>query len=104
MMKPHWTGRLMEGTLTEGTWEAELHPDLHTRDTDIILPKTRGSAFVRTQLETIPREQGVGAVVLAGYSINRCVGLTDACGRGDFRNQFGPRRPDVGLPEKIIRH
>ena len=86
MMKPHWTGRLMEGTLTEGTWEAEPHPDLHGRDTDIVLPKTRGSAFVRTKLEDVLREQGVGTVVLAGYSTNRCVGLTaiDAWER-DFR-------------------
>ncbi len=76
MMKPHWTGRPLEGTVTEGTREAEPHPDLHRRDTDIVLTKTRGSAFLRTQLEDILWEQGVGAVVLAGYSTNRCVGLT----------------------------
>jgi nicotinamidase-related amidase len=86
MMRPHWTGHPTEGTLTEGTWEAELHPDLHRRDTDIVLTKTRGSAFLRTKLEDVLRERGVGAVVLAGYSTNRCVGLTaiDAWER-DFR-------------------
>ena len=85
-MKPHWTGRATEGTLTEGTWEAEPHPDLHRRDTDVVLTKTRGSAFIRTNLEDILREREVSAVVLAGYSTNRCVGLTaiDAWER-DFR-------------------
>jgi nicotinamidase-related amidase len=76
MMRPHWTGCPAEGTLTEGTWEAEPHPDMHRRDTDVVLTKTRGSAFVRTELEDVLRERGVGAVVLAGYSTNRCVGLT----------------------------
>lgn len=76
MMRPHWTGHPTEGTLTEGTWEAEPHPDLHRHDTDVVLTKTRGSAFVRTNLEDVLRERGVGAVVLAGYSTNRCVGLT----------------------------
>jgi nicotinamidase-related amidase len=75
-MRPHWTGRPTEGTLTEGTWEAEPHPGVHTCDTDVILTKTRGSAFVRTELEDVLRERGVGAVVVAGYSTNRCVGLT----------------------------
>jgi nicotinamidase-related amidase len=85
-MRPHWTGCPMEGTLTEGTWEAEPHPDVHRLDMDIVLTKTRGSAFLRTKLEDILRERGVGAVVLAGYSTNRCVGLTaiDAWER-DFR-------------------
>jgi nicotinamidase-related amidase len=85
-MRPYWTGRPAEGTLTEGTWEAEPHPDLHAHDTDVVLTKTRGSAFVRTNLEDVLREQGVGAVVVAGYSTNRCVGLTaiDAWER-DFR-------------------
>jgi nicotinamidase-related amidase len=85
-MKPHWTGRPTEGSLTEGTWESELHPDVHTCDADVVLTKTRGSAFVRTELEDVLRERGIGTVVLAGYSTNRCVGLTaiDAWER-DFR-------------------
>ncbi len=75
-MRPHWTGHPMEGTLAEGTWEAEPHPELHRRDTDVVLTKTRGSAFLWTNLEDVLQERGVGAVVLAGYSTNRCVGLT----------------------------
>ena len=70
-MKEHDVARLIEGTQ-----EAEPHPDVHTRETDIILCKTRHSAFIRTDLEQILRDRGVDTVVLAGYSTNLCVGLT----------------------------
>ena len=85
-MRPHWTGEPIEGTVTEGTWEAERHPDAHSQDTDVVLTKTRSSAFIRTELEDLLREREVDTVVLAGYAINRCVGLTaiDAWER-DFR-------------------
>ena len=85
-MRPHWTGQLMEGTLTEGTWEAESHPELQRHPTDMIVTKTRASAFIRTDLEDLLRERRVDTVVLGGYAINRCVGLTaiDAWER-DFR-------------------
>ena len=48
-MRPHWTGQLMKGTLTEGTWEAEPHPELHGRPSDIVVTKTRSSAFIRSK-------------------------------------------------------
>jgi len=85
-MRPFWTGEPMEGTMTEGTWEAERHPDVHSRDTDVVLTKTRASAFIRTDLEALLRKRHVDTVVLAGYAVNRCVGLTaiDAWQR-DFR-------------------
>jgi nicotinamidase-related amidase len=85
-MKPHWTGELLRGTLTEGTWESEVHPDVHQHETDIVVTKIRGSAFLRTDLEDTLRGLGVDTVVVAGYSTNRCVGLTaiDAWER-DFR-------------------
>lgn len=75
-MRPHWTGQLMKGTLTEGTWEVEPHPELRGRPTDIVVTKTRGSAFIRTQLENLLRELEVDTIVLTGFSTNRCVGLT----------------------------
>ena len=85
-MKPHWTGDVLNATLTEGTWEAEAHPDLVEHETDIVVIKTRSSAFVRTDLEDTLRALGVDTVVVAGFSTNRCVGLTalDAWER-DFR-------------------
>ena len=52
-MKPYWTGKPMEGTVTEGTWEADQHPEVHARATDVILTKTRSSAFIRTELEDL---------------------------------------------------
>jgi nicotinamidase-related amidase len=80
-MLEHDTGRFLEGTP-----EAELHPDLHPHPSDIHVVKTRSSAFLRTDLEATLRDLGIGAVVVAGYSINFCVGLTalDAYER-DFR-------------------
>ncbi len=66
----------MEGTVTEGTWEAVQHPEVHARDTDVVLTKTRSSAFIRTELEDLLRERQMDTVVLAGFAINRCVGLT----------------------------
>lgn len=74
-IRKHWDGVTTDGTLTEGTWEAEWHPDLHTHASDVIVTKTRGSAFVHTELENILVAQRIGTVVLTGYSIDRCVGL-----------------------------
>ena len=75
-MRKHWTGHPIEGTVIEGTWEAEMHPDVHKCAEDVVLTKTRGSAFIRTELEDVLGELEVSTVVLAGYSTNRCVGLT----------------------------
>ena len=75
-MKPYWTGEQLPGTLTEGSQEAEPHPDLHQHETDIVVTKTRRSAFIRTDLEALLRGLSVDTVVVAGYSIDGCVGLT----------------------------
>ena len=70
-MKEHNTGRLIDGTR-----QAERHPEIHFRDGDVVLRKTRHSAFIRTDLEQMLRSQGADAVVIAGFSTNACVGLT----------------------------
>ena len=62
--------------LIEGTPEAEEHPDVHLRDTDIVVRKTRHSAFIRTDLDDILRSRGIDTLVLAGFSTDLCVGLT----------------------------
>ena len=38
--------------------------------------KTRHSAFIRTDLESILWSHGIESVVICGYSTNACVGLT----------------------------
>ncbi len=53
---------------------------------EILLRKTRFSAFLRTNLEEQLRDLKVDTVVMCGFSTNACVGLTaiDAFDR-DFR-------------------
>jgi len=70
-MKEHNSPRLIEGTP-----EAEEHPDVHRTDTDIVIRKTRHSAFIRTQLEDVLRGRAVDRVAVVGFSTNACVGLT----------------------------
>ena len=62
--------------LIEGTPEAEQHPDVHTCETDIVVHKTRHSAFIRTDLDEALRCRGVDTLVLAGFATDMCVGLT----------------------------
>ena len=71
-----WMKRHNEAHLLEGTEEAEEHPEVHRFDADVVVEKTRHSAFIRTELESILRGMGVDALVLAGFAINGCVGLT----------------------------
>lgn len=70
-MKEHNTAHLIEGT-----WEAEEHPDIHRCEADLVVRKTRHSAFIRTELEDVLLAGEVDTVVLAGFSTNACVGLT----------------------------
>ena len=70
-MRRHRTGRLIAGSR-----EAEAHPALRAAPSDVVLHKTRHSAFIRTELEQILRDAEVGRLVLAGFSIDACVGLT----------------------------
>jgi nicotinamidase-related amidase len=71
-----WMKRNKKTSLVEGTADAEEFPEVHTFDTDVVLIKTRHSAFIRTDLERVLREVQVDTVVLAGFSTNACVGLT----------------------------
>lgn len=70
-MKEHNSPRLIEGTR-----EAEEHPGVHKYVTDIQVIKSRHSAFIRTQLESILRDRQVDTLIMAGFSTNACVGLT----------------------------
>lgn len=71
-----WMKRHDRSAMVEGTRDAEEPPEVHTFDTYVVITKTRHSAFVRTELESVLRKMHIDTVVLAGFSTNACVGLT----------------------------
>jgi nicotinamidase-related amidase len=82
-----WT-RLMHkydyACLIEGTEGAEPVDGLRRPDMTRSIVKTRNSAFLGTDFETVLRTAGVSELVLAGVFMDGCVGLTaaDAAQRG----------------------
>ena len=64
------------GCLLEGTEEAEIVRDLITSPKQVVIPKTRHSAFMRTDLEQRLRIDGVDRLVLAGVYTHGCVALS----------------------------
>lgn len=64
------------GRLIEGTKEAEYSSDVYKSKNEIVITKTRFSAFLRTNLEEKLREWGCKEVVICGYSTDNCVGQT----------------------------
>ncbi|MEZ4830049.1 MAG: isochorismatase family cysteine hydrolase [Bacteroidia bacterium] len=62
--------------LIEGTKEAEYSPDIYIAKNEMLITKTRLSAFLRTNLEEKLREVGCTEVVICGYSTDNCVGQT----------------------------
>jgi ureidoacrylate peracid hydrolase len=69
-----------------GTWDAEIHPDMKPEPGDIIIDKNRPSSFYATRLESYLRAQGIENVVVCGVTTNICVETTvrDAAQR-DYR-------------------
>ncbi len=57
----------------EGTWGAEVIPELAPFEGEIVLPKTRFSGFYRTELEKILREMRISEVHLTGVCTSICV-------------------------------
>jgi len=58
--------------LIAGTSGADLHADLDRRPTDILLYKTRYSAFQNTNLEALLRGRGIDTVIIGGVATNVC--------------------------------
>src|SRR5262252_3447838 len=50
---PILAGMKQNEILKDGTWGAEIHPDVKPRPTDIVITKTRVSAFYASSLEAI---------------------------------------------------
>lgn len=64
------------GRLIEDSYEAEYSPAILTFEGEVLLTKTRVSAFIRTDLEAQLHRLDCNQVVIVGYSTNSCVGQT----------------------------
>jgi ureidoacrylate peracid hydrolase len=72
--------------LVAGTWDADLLAGLGADAGDVIIDKSRYSAFYGTRLEPLLRGQGIRSLVVCGVTTNMCVETTarDASQR-DYR-------------------
>ena len=94
------------GGLEAGSWDAELLADLPVSGHDLIIDKSRYSAFYGTRLEPLLRARDVRSLVICGVTTNMCVETTvrDASQR-DYRTfvvcdataEFSAERHDHAL-------
>lgn len=61
------------GALQSGTWATEFHPQIAPMPDDVIVAKSRVSAFFGTRLNTVLRDHGIAEVVLAGVATDLAV-------------------------------
>ena len=59
--------------LTEGSWDAAIVDELTPADGDLVVDKSRYSAFYGTRLEPILTSLGVRSLVMCGVTTNMCV-------------------------------
>ncbi len=62
----------------EGTWGAQVVPELAPRDNGRVIPKRRYSGFFGTDLDLTLREAGATTIVLVGVLTDICVMYTSA--------------------------
>ena len=62
----------------EGGWGVELDEQMHKKDKDLVVAKTRYSAFISgsSNLDRILRYHGIDTVIIAGVATNVCCGTT----------------------------
>jgi ureidoacrylate peracid hydrolase len=74
------------GPLAAGSWDAEILDELKPQTGDIVIDKSRYSAFYGTRLEPTLTAQSIRSLVVAGVTTNMCVETTvrDASQR-DYR-------------------
>lgn len=92
--------------LVAGTWDAEVVASLAPQTGEVVIDKSRPSAFYGTQLEPLLTSQGIRSLVICGVTTNICVETTarDA-GQRDYRvhvvsdavAEFDPTRHKVAL-------
>jgi len=73
-------------TLMDGSWGAEIHAEVAPQPQDIVITKTRVSAFFASPLEAILNSQGITHLVLTGIATDGVVEGTarDAVDRGYY--------------------
>jgi len=83
---PILAGMKQNEILKDGTWGAEIHPDVKRQPADIVITKTRVSAFYSSPLEAILSAQGITHLVLTGIATDGVVEGTarDAVDRGYY--------------------
>jgi ureidoacrylate peracid hydrolase len=69
---PEWREKL----LIRGTWGAEIVDDLEPKEGDIVVEKSRYSAFWGTNLDVILKTLGTRYLVIGGVMTNICVEAT----------------------------
>jgi ureidoacrylate peracid hydrolase len=68
--------RVADSSLAHGTDEIELIPELEARPDEIVIDKSRPSAFYGTRLEPVLTGLGIRNVVICGVTTNICVETT----------------------------
>lgn len=64
------------GSLSAGSWDADIVDELAPDDSDFVIDKSRYSAFYGTRLEPILHGLGVTDLVVCGVTTNVCVEST----------------------------
>jgi ureidoacrylate peracid hydrolase len=78
---------LLGKLLARGGWDYELVGSLAPHPGDIVLPKTRYSAFFNSALDSTLRARGIRTIVFVGIATNVCVEST--LRDGFFLEYFG---------------
>ncbi len=60
----------------EGSWGAEIIPQLRPKDSEIVVRKHRYSAFIDTSLMAYLRNKGIRTLLVTGVGTNGCVEST----------------------------
>ncbi len=68
------------------SWEAEFTPEIQPEANEIVIEKTRYSAFVKTDLDARLRDMGIVTLVVTGVAANICVETT--CRDGFMRDYY----------------
>ena len=66
--------------VVEGSWAARTVDELAPQEGDVVVRKSRGSAFYDTPLDNILKARGIGTVLLTGVLSAGCVLFTAADG------------------------